>query len=135
MAKIHGSNLVVTLDDDDLSAYANNVDYERSADSHDTTTFGADGHVFDGGLTNGTVKVDGFYDSTAGTGPRAVITPLLGTKVTFVHRPEGTGSGLPQNSSDVVVTKYVESSPVADFTKWSLELQISGTVTTTAQSA
>lgn len=135
MGRIHGTTQVNILDGDDISSYGTSSDYDRKADTHDNTTYGNDSHVYDGGLLDGTVKLDGMYDSTASTGPRAVIQPLLGTKVTFIRRPEGTGAGLPQDSMSVVVAGYKESSPVADYIKWSCDMQISGDVDSTPQSS
>lgn len=134
MAQQHGKDTVVTLDGDDLSAYANSVSYERSADSHDTTTYGKDSHVYTGGLKDGTCTIEGIYE-TGVSGPRAVIAPLLGTTVALVYKPEGTGSGKPQDTVDVVVTAYNESSPVADMIAWTCELQLSDDVATTSQGA
>ena len=134
MAFIHGKDTVVTLDGDDLSAFANQSELSRSSDSHDVTTYGNDSHVYTGGLLDGTASISGIYDNTASTGPRAVIEPLLGTVVTLIRQPEGAGTGKAQDSVSVLVTRYVETNPVADMVTWSVELQLSGDVTTTAQS-
>lgn len=123
MAFKHSKDTVVKLDDNDLSAFTNSSSFEKNADSHDVTTYGKGAHVFTGGLLNGAQGIEGVYDSTAVTGPRAVILPLVGTVVAFVRQPEGAGAGKPQDSFDVLVTKYTESSPVADMIKWAAELQ------------
>lgn len=133
MAKIHGKNTVVTLASVDLTSYSNNSQLEFTSDSHDTTTYGKNSHVFSGGLLNGTATVSGFYDSTAVTGPRAAIKPLLGTVVAFVHRPEGTGAGKPQDSVSALVTKYTQTHPVADMITWAVDLQFSDDVNSAAQ--
>ncbi len=130
----HGRHTVVMLDGDDLSQFSENSQIEINSDSHDVTTYGKNAHVFRGGLKNGTGNVTGFYDSAAGTGsPQAIIKPLVGTNVTFIHRPEGTGSGLPQDSVDALVLKYTQTSPVADMVKWAMDLQFSDDVTSSAQ--
>jgi hypothetical protein len=134
MARVHSKNTVVTIDGDDISTYTKSSEVSRKADIHDNTTYGSDSHTKDGGLLDGSIKMDGVYDSTAVTGPRAVLVPLLGTTVTFIRRIEGTGSGLPQDSCSVVVGEYVETSPVADYVMWSITLEITGDVDTTAQS-
>lgn len=135
MSRVHGKKTVVTLDAKALTAYSNNSTVEITADSHDTTTYGKNAHVFDGGLLNSAFTVSGFYDSTAMTGPRAVILPLVGTVVEFVHQPEGAGSGKPQDKVDVLVTKYSQTHPVADMVTWSVELQGSDDVDHTPQAA
>lgn len=133
MSRTHGKYTVVKINGVDLSQYSNNSQIEVTADTTDTTTYGKNSHVFDGGLKNGTATVSGLYDSTVSTGPRAVLLPLVGSKVTMVHRPEGTGSGLPQDVVDVVVTKYTQTSPVADYVTWAVDLQFSDDVNSAAQ--
>lgn len=137
MAKVHGKNMVITVDSDDLSQYTNTSEFNPTTDEHDTTTYGSDGHTFSGGLTNGTFTMAGFYDSTASTGPRAVLLPIqaAGTAVTVVRQPEGTGSSLPQDSFSGLLTSYTESAPVADYVAWSATFRISGDVDSSAQSA
>lgn len=134
MAFIHGKGAVVTLDGDDLSAFANNITFNRSADSHDVTTFGKNSHVYQGGLGDGTAEITGIYDDSA-TGPRAIIEPLLGTVVELTWKPAGTGSTKPLDTVDVLVTAYEETAPVADMISWSCKLQLSDDVVTTAQGA
>jgi len=135
MAFIHGKDTFVSLDGNDLSAYTTSSEISRTADSHDVTTYGQTAHVYEGGLLDGTGKMEGVYNSTAGTGPRAVINPLIGTSVTWIRRPEGTGAGLPQDSVTVLVTGYTETNPVADMVTWAADLQLSGAVDSTAQAA
>lgn len=135
MAFIHGKNTFVSLDGDDLSAFATSSEFGRTGDSHDVTTFGQDAHVYQGGLLDGTATIEGVYDNTTGTGPRAVIEPLIGTVVTLIRQPEGTGSSLPQDSVSVLVTGYTETNPVADMVTWKVDLQLSGDVDSTAQAA
>lgn len=131
MAFVHGKGTAVTLDGDDLSIYANSVTFSRSADSHDVTTFGNNSKVYVGGLKDGTATIEGIYDSTLLTGPRAVIQPLLGSVVVLVYRPEGTGTGKPIETADVVVTSYEQTSPVADMVTFTCELQLSDDVVST----
>jgi hypothetical protein len=129
---VHGRHTYISLDADDLSTFANSTTFNRTADSHDTTTYTKNSHTYQGGLKDGTVTIGGFYE-TGPTGPAAVIEPLLGTTVPFVYRPEGTGAGLPQKAVDVVVTSYNQSAPVADMIQWTAELQMTDDVDITAQ--
>jgi hypothetical protein len=133
MAFVHGKTTVITLDGDDLSAFSNSSDLTRKADTHDVTTYGKNDHVYQGGLGDGEQNISGIYDNTAGTGPRAVIEPLIGQTVILIRKPEGTGAGKPQDSVNVVVEEYVETSPVADMVTWSVKLKLSDAVTTTTQ--
>lgn len=132
MVFIHGKDTYVSVNAVDLSAFTNTSEFTRSADSHDVTTYGKDSHVFQGGLGNATFTMSGTYDNGA-TGPRDTLEPLVGTVTTVVRRPEGTGSGLPQDSFSGLLTSYVETNPVADMVAWSAEFQVSDDVTSTNQ--
>lgn len=132
MAFVHGKDTFISLNASDISAFCNTSTFTRTADSHDVTTYGNSDHVYVGGLGDGTASIGGTYDNGA-TGPRDVIEPLIGTVVTLIRRPEGTGSGKPQDSVQALVTNYVETNPVAEMVTWSAELQLSGAVTSTNQ--
>jgi hypothetical protein len=132
MAFVHGKDTYISLAGSDLSAFTNTSELSRSADSHDVTTYGKSSHVYAGGLLDGKASMAGVYDNGA-TGPRDTIEPLIGTVVTLIRRPEGTGSGKPQDSVSVLVVGYVETNPVADMVKWSAELQCSDEITSTNQ--
>lgn len=135
MAFIHGKNTVVKVATADLSAYTDTSELPRTADSHDVTTYGNDSHRKAGGLLDGSFTMSGTYDSTAVSGPRAKLEPLLGTICAIIRQPEGTGSSLPQDSFDGLLTGYTETNAVADMVKWAATFEIDGDVDTTAQSA
>lgn len=133
MAFVHGKNTVIKLNAVDLSAFTNTSTLTRKADKHDVTCYGKSDHVYQGGLGDGTASMGGIYDNQA-TGPRDTIEPLIGTTVTLIRQPEGTGSGLPQDSVSVVVEEYVETNPVADMVSWSCTLQLTDAVNSANQS-
>lgn len=135
MAFVHSKNTVVKVATKDLSGYTDTSELPRTADAHDVTTYGNDSHRKAGGLLDGSFTMSGTYDSTAVTGPRAVLEPLLGTVVAIIRQPEGTGSSLPQDSFNALMTGYTETNAVADMVKWSATYEIDGDVDTTAQSA
>jgi len=134
MAEAHGKETVVKLAAADISAFTNSCSFERDADEHESTCYGADDKEVVGGLRGGKVTIGGKY-VTGASGPSTLIEALLGTKVTFLYQAEGTGSSLPQKSATVLVKSYNQSSPVADLVRWTAELTISGAVDSTAQSA
>lgn len=137
MALVHSKNTFISLGGDDISQYCNTSDLTRGADVSDVTTYGKNAHVHKAGLKKGAASIGGFYDTTASSGPRAVIEPLIGADINpeLIRRPEGTGSGKPQDKVDVVVEEYVESAPVAEFATWSAKLTLSDEIDTTPQSA
>lgn len=131
---VHGKGTVVQVDANDISAFSNSVTFTRTADSHDVTTFGKSSKVYVGGLKDGTASIEGIYDNTSSTGPSAYFRPKIGTIVSLVYRPEGTGSAKPEAQVDALVTSYEETSPVADMVTWTVELQLSDDIDDTAQS-
>lgn len=132
MAFTHGKGTVVLINGSDISPYTKNTDWEKSADAHDVTGYGKSAHVFQGGLLNGKATISGSYDDTV-AGPHDIIQPLVGTSVSLVYRPEGTGVGKPQDTVTVVVTSYKQSNPVADIVQWTSELQLSDAITSINQ--
>lgn len=136
MAFVHGKGCAVSIDGDSLSAFSNSVTFTREADTHDVTTFGKNSKVYAPGLKDGTASIEGIYDNTASTGPGAVLRPLLGAAaVTLVYEPEGTGSGKPIATVDVLVSSYEETAPVADMVTWTAELQLSDDIADTTGGA
>jgi len=133
VTKVHGKSTFVSINGTDLSQHGNNVEWKRAGDSHDVTTFGNNSHRKGGGLLDGSAVLAGFYDNTAGTGPRAVIRPLIGTVVPIVYRSEGTGAGRPQDTVNALIVTYEETAPVADYVTWECEVEFDGDVTTVTQ--
>jgi hypothetical protein len=133
MAFKHGKDTVVKVATKDLSAYTDSSELNQSADSHDTTTYGNNSHRKAGGLKDGKFTMSGTYESTAVTGPRAALQPLLSTTVAVIRQPEGTGTGKPQDAFSAVLVGYVETNPVADMIKWSAEFELDGDVNSAAQ--
>ena len=134
MAFIAAKGAFFSVNGTNISAFMNSLESNRKVDSIDTTTFGQTGHTYQGGLTDGSFSIGGLYDSGV-AGPKAVIEPLMvgGSLAAAIYRPEGTGSGKPQQTCNVLVSTYVESSALNDMIKWTSECQISGTVTNTTQ--
>lgn len=122
MARKHSKHTVIIIDGNDVSTFCNDSNCEQSGGTEDNTTYGKNAQVFDPTLLNGAFGCSGKYDDSA-TGPRAVLKPLVNTKVNVKYRPEGTGSGLPQDSFDAVITKYTETAPTNGYRLWALETQ------------
>lgn len=133
MALVHGKNTVVKVASTDISTYVKTSDFERESDESDLTTYGKSSHVVKGGLLGGKFTFSGNYDSTAVSGPRALLEPLIGTEVAVIRQPEGAGTGKAQDSFSGNLKSYKESNPVADYVSFACEITISGDVTTTAQ--
>lgn len=133
MTFIHGKDTYYTINAVNISAFMNTSQIEKTSDSHDVTTYGQSAHVFKGGLLNATGTIGGIYDNSTTSGPRFIIEPLVGSNVAWVERPEGTGTGRPVRTGEVLVLKYTETRPVADMITWSADLQVSGAIANTTQ--
>lgn len=133
MAFIHGKDTFISLNAKDLSPFVNASELNRTGDKHDVTTYGKQAHVYNGGLKDGTATMAGVYDNSLVNGPRGVIRPLIGTVVELIRRPEGTGTGKPQDRVNVLVEGYRESNPVADMVAWTCDMQLSDVVDSTPQ--
>jgi hypothetical protein len=132
MAKTHSKRTVIIVAGNDISTFCTDSTCEQSSGTEDTTTYGKDAVVKDPTLLDGVFSCSGKYDDAV-TGPRRVLKPLVGTKVAVLYRPEGTGSGLPQDSFSAVITKYTETAPVAGYRAWAMETEPSDTWNTANQ--
>jgi len=135
MALAHGKDTEISIGGTDLSTYIDTSEFTRGADVHDVTTYGKDDHVHGGGLRTGGFTCGGTYDSTASTGPAAKLEPLIGTAPEIIRKPEGTGSGKPTQTFDAVLSSFVETSPVAEYVRWTADFTVSDAVVTTTQGA
>lgn len=134
MAEKHSKLTVIIIDSNDISAFCTDSNCEQSSGTEDLTTYNKNAVVKGPTLLDGAFGCSGKYYSGA-TGPRALIKPLVGTKVNIKYRPEGTGAGLPQDSFDAVITKYNETAPVAGYRLFSIETEPSDVWDSTAQSS
>jgi hypothetical protein len=134
VARKHSKLTVIIIDGNDISEYCTDSNCEQSSGTEDNTTYGKNSLVFDPTLGTGAFGCSGKYDS-ATTGPRAVLKPLVGTKVPVQYRPEGTGANLPQDEFDAVITGYTETAPAAGYRTWALTTQPSDEWDSTDQSA
>lgn len=122
MARVHSKETVILVADENVGQWCNDSTVEKSAGTEDNTLYGKEAIVKDGLLPTGTCSFGGKYDDDE-AGPRAILMPLIGTKVRIKYRPEGTGSGLPQDSFDAVITKYTETAPVTGYRAWTCETE------------
>jgi hypothetical protein len=128
MAFVHGKGTVVSLDAEDLSVYGTSCEYELKADEHDVTTFGNDFKIFNGGLIESSMKIEGKYDDTAAAGPRAILEALVGKTAEMIYKPEGTGGTKPVRTWEVVLITYTETAPVNDMIAFAAEFRGAGPI-------
>ena len=135
---IHGKDTAFSLEDSAgttlriIDPYLTNVAFSRENDTHDTTTFGKEGHTFIAGLTNGTITIDGFWDKTADVGLATVLDALVGLDtitLAWEYGPEGRTAGLVKYSGECILGSVDHTSSVADLVTTTASLQITGDVT------
>lgn len=137
MAFRHGKGAAFKLDSSagslvDLSSYIDEVGFPQKVDTGVTTTFGKTAKTYIIGLTDGTISVKGKWDSTVDAHIVAVIAAQsAGTlaSASFEYGPEGTASTRIKYTGESLVTSYEVSSPVGDVVTFSMELQVTDSVT------
>lgn len=134
--QIHGRNAYVSLGGTEISGQIKSTETPREKDTHDVTTYGNDDKYYLDGLRDATVSHDIVYDADATTGTVDVIEAayLATGNVAWVFRPEGTGTGKPEYTANVIVTNWTATTPVGGEITGALELQVSGGVTKSTQS-
>ena len=116
----------------DLSAYLTEVKgLPGPRDLNQVTALGDSGARFIPGLENVAVGLVGMFDSTATTGPDAVLGPLRThtSAVDFEYGPEGTSAGDVKYSGSCWVAGYELRSRVGSLVQWTATLQVDGVVT------
>jgi hypothetical protein len=134
----HGKNLYFAVEDSvgttlrNLSTNLNNVEFNRSPDVHEDTTYGNTGKTKKGGLTDGQINLAGFWDKTALTGTETVLDSLVGLfdPVDFEWGPEGNSTGKIKKSGKAVLSAYNVSAPVGNLIAFTAVLDMSGAITT-----
>lgn len=132
MAFVHGKTADFRLDDSggtlrDISAYCDSVDFPQTADTAETTTFGAGSKTYLAGLKDSTISISGSWDATLD----GYLAPVVGqaATVSFQYGPAGTTAGNIKFTGEAILTSYQVSAPVGDKVSFSAELQVTGAVT------
>ena len=134
MAFSHGTVATFVFDSGDLSAFSDNISWNRTRVAGDVTNFasGGDTEVL-GGLRSATFTVTGKFDATATTGTAAILNKDLeddvGDPKAFTIEQDGVG----KITGSAILNGYTESIPVGDIITWSADFTTSGAITTTNQ--
>lgn len=137
MAFTHGKDSVFKLDDSGgtlrtLSQYIDEVSgLPGGRDLAEVTAFGDAGTKSIPGLQDVGFSISGHFDSTATTGPNAVINSLRTATATasFEYGPEGGTTGKVKFSGECWLEEYEVESSVGDKVSFSAEFKVDGTVT------
>lgn len=124
----HGKDFGIKIGTKTLTAFTKTGNWEVNPDVHDTSGSGITDKTYRGGQISRTLTIGGWTDDDTASGPRYLET-VCGTTVAFERYPSGVGSGKRKQSGSVVVGKYVESSKNDDIFQWTVDLQVTGSVT------
>ena len=133
MAASHGKDTYFGIGDsalpgtaDDVSTYCRSVDVPRSADTAESSTFGATSKTKVPGLLDGTISIEGPWDPTMD----ARMAGILGLKgVAFEYGPAGDTGGYVKYSGNCICTGYNVSGDIGDVAVFSAEFELDDDVT------
>lgn len=139
MAFVHGKNAVFKLDDSSgtlrtLTSYVNSVSgLPGGRDLAEVTAFGDGGTKSIPGLQDLDFSIKGHFDSTATTGPNAVLSGLRTATATasVEYGPEGSTAGQVKFTCECWLTSYEVEASVDDKVSFKAEFKVDGTVTAT----
>lgn len=131
MAFKHAKTATLSINGTEIAAYLDEIDLAMSADTPETTTFGATAKTYIAGLRDATLSLSGNYDPTASTGIVAVLEANMsaGTAQSMIYKPGGTASGQYSFTFSGLVTGYNVPASVQDKVTISGEVQVTGAVT------
>jgi hypothetical protein len=129
----HGRFTVIKIGTVDISAMCKTSSLEQNPDIHDITGYGKNAKVKQGGLLDHTLTLGGWYSKDETYGPGVVFDGHVGETVPVERQLLGTGPGLPKQSMNAVIGKYVETAPVDDVVQWTCDLAVSDDITRTDQ--
>lgn len=139
MAFVHGKNAVFKLDDSGgtlrtLSAFIDNISGLPGArELSEVTAFGDSGTKSIPGLQDVDFSISGHFDSTATTGPNAVINSLRTATATasVEYGPEGSTAAMVKFTCECWLTSYEIEASVDDKVSFKAEFKVDGVVTAT----
>jgi predicted secreted protein len=128
---VHGKSTDFALDDTggtsrNLSNVLTSVDFPETIDTAETTAFGSTAKSYIVGLTDSTISISGIWDATVDGYIAGGAEPASRS---FIYGPAGSTAGNVKYSGEAIVTSYSISNPVGDVVTFSLDLQVTGSVT------
>lgn len=130
---VHGKSTDFSLDDTsgtprNISNVLTSVDFPETIETAETTAFGSSAKSYIVGLKDATISVSGIWDSTVDGYVMGGSEPASRS---FIYGPAGSTAGNVKYTGEAIVTNYSISNPVGDVVTFSLDLQVTGSVTRT----
>lgn len=134
MAFGHGKLAVIKMDNAsgalfDLTAISNAIDLPKSLGTGETTSFGQNDKTYIAGLMDGTVSIGGSYDNALDATIQAAVDAVANNtlaSLTVEYGPQGTATGKPKYTLEVIPTNYNISTAVAGVGTFKLDCQRTG---------
>ena len=126
----HGKSTDFAIDDTggssrNISDTLTDVSFPQTIDTAETTAFGSSNKSYIVGLKDTTISVSGIWDATvdgylSGTDPESR---------SFIFGPAGSTGGNVKYTGEAIMTNYAVNNPVGDVVTFSMDLQVTGSVT------
>ena len=125
-----GALASVVINSVDLSVYCDDQTLTLNVAGLDTSTFGTvSWKTAIEGIADAKFDIKGDFDPTSTSGPAAALTALIGTGAhTVVLSPAGTVSLELKRTFSVIMTSYVENSPVGGLVTFTASFVATGSV-------
>lgn len=130
MAFTHGKDAVIQFDNaadslTDFTQYVTEVGITMNGEAIDVTTLGDTWRDFIGGIKGATITMNGIYDPTVD----AALFAAVNTAKSIQWDPQGSGSGLPRFTGEMIITSYNPTSPIGGASTWTASGTVDGTLT------
>ena len=120
MAFVHGKEATLSIDGTSVTAYTDNVSFDRDVDLAETTVFGNDDKTWIAGLLGATITCSGHFDAT---GHGVLWGCFDGASVAFSYSPDGGSTTIAGNA---LIQSYSTAPSVGDKVPWSATLVVTG---------
>ena len=126
----HGKSTDFALEDTgvssrNLSNTLTDVSFPQTIDTAETTAFGSSNKSYIVGLKDTTISVSGIWDATVD----GYISGTEPASRSFIYGPAGSTGGNVKYTGEAIMTNYAVNNPVGDVVTFSMDLQVTGSVT------
>ena len=126
----HGKSTDFAIDDTggssrNISDTLTDVSFPQTIDTAETTAFGSSNKSYIVGLKDTTISVSGIWDATVD----GYISGTEPASRSFIYGPAGSTGGNVKYTGEAIMTNYAVNNPVGDVVTFSMDLQVTGSVT------
>ena len=126
----HGKSTDFAIDDTggssrNISNTLTDVSFPQTIDTAETTAFGSSNKSYIVGLKDTTISVSGIWDATVD----GYISGTEPASRSFIYGPAGSTGGNVKYTGEAIMTNYAVNNPVGDVVTFSMDLQVTGSVT------